>query len=368
MNTLTKTQKVILGLAIVPMIAVSVAGGIGSYSNISHAYGSGTALGALAAGEGATAVLAMILLGLTLLGQSSPRAVRLGLWALPMTAAVMGATAAREGLGQTIVFAITPLAITAGAEGLAFLVRRIVVHQVGRDIEAEARAAQVIRELAYQQARAASHPSDRIRKRSVRRSWRLARMVGTGDVQLGGQLIDVQRTRLVAGADMALERMFTPGLTATRPELPATPEQIPAALPASTPTIPVLSAGDAMEPRRSDVTIPAETSGYPIGNESEQVSEGANVVSIRKAAKDARADDQEEDQEGESRPPSIRSAVLKMASAGLTDLDYLVKSVAALHGRNADDPKLTATVKRYVREATQPPAGAPEDQGIGGYM
>ena len=55
---LTKVQIGVLTAAFVPMLATGVVGGIGTYSNIGHAYGKGTALGALGAGEGATAVLA----------------------------------------------------------------------------------------------------------------------------------------------------------------------------------------------------------------------------------------------------------------------------------------------------------------------
>ncbi|MGQ4517399.1 conjugal transfer protein, partial [Streptomyces sp. DW26H14] len=249
---LTWVQAVILGLAVLPMIAVGIAGGIGTYSNIGHAYGSGTAIGALAAGEGATAVLAFILLGVTLLGQSAPKLIRVGLWALPGIASVMGATAATEGVGQTIVYAATPMAMTAAAEGLAFLARRIVVHQDGRDVEAEARAAEVIRDLAYHQARAAAHPSKGARKRSVRKSWRLARKVGHGDATLGADLLDVQHARLVASAGIALERMFQPGMNATAPAiLPASADTPQAILPAS--------ADDATTSRTHDTTVQAET-------------------------------------------------------------------------------------------------------------
>lgn len=79
---LTGAQKFVLGLAFAPMLATGAVGGYGTYSNIKGAYNSGTALGAVAAGEGATAVLALVLLGLTMLGQPSPTVVRAGLWAL----------------------------------------------------------------------------------------------------------------------------------------------------------------------------------------------------------------------------------------------------------------------------------------------
>ncbi|MDX2881056.1 conjugal transfer protein, partial [Streptomyces ipomoeae] len=204
---LTKVQIGVLTAAFVPMLATGVVGGIGTYSNIGHAYGKGTALGALAAGEGATAVLALVLLGLTMLGQSSPRVVRIGLWALPAAAAVMGAMAAPDP-GRTVIYALTPMGMSVSAEGMAFLARRIVVHTDGRDAENERRTADIVQALAYHRARAAQHPVSRVRKRSDRASWRLARKVGIGDAALGSRLLDVQRDRITAGADAALASMF----------------------------------------------------------------------------------------------------------------------------------------------------------------
>ncbi|WP_406727913.1 conjugal transfer protein [Streptomyces sp. GD-15H] len=211
---LTRAQKIVLSIAFLPMLATGVAGGIGTYSNISHAYGAGTALGAVAAGEGATAVLALVLLGLTMLGQSSPWPVRVGLWALPAAAAVMAAMAGPDP-GRTVIYAVTPMGMCASAEGMAFLARRIVVHTDGRDAEAEARAAAVVRELAYHRAVAANHPDEKTRGKSERTSWRLARRVGHGDHSLGIRLLDVQRARVTAGADAALGSMFSaPGANA----------------------------------------------------------------------------------------------------------------------------------------------------------
>ena len=218
---LTKVQTGVLAAAFVPMLATGVFGGIGTYSNIGHAYGKGTALGALAAGEGATAVLALVLLGLTMLGQSSPRIVRMGLWALPAAAAVMGAMAAPD-MGRTVIYALTPMGMSVSAEGMAFLARRIVVHTDGRDAEHERRTADLVQALAYHRARATQHPSHRVRKRSDRTSWRLARRVGVGDVTLGSRLLDVQRSRVTAGADAALASMF--GGTAPAPALDPGPD------------------------------------------------------------------------------------------------------------------------------------------------
>lgn len=208
-RTLSRAQKIVLTAAFVPMVATGVAGGAGTFSNISAAYGRGTALGAVAAGEGATAVLALVLLGLTMLGQSSPHTVRLGLWALPAAASVMAASAGADA-GHTVIYAVTPMGMCVSAEGAAFLARRIVVHTSGHDAEAERRAAGVVQSLAYHRARAANHPSKGARKRSDRVSWRLARRVGTGDAALGSRLLDVQRERVTSGADAALAAMFTP--------------------------------------------------------------------------------------------------------------------------------------------------------------
>ncbi|KOG19688.1 conjugal transfer protein [Streptomyces viridochromogenes] len=204
---LTKVQIGVLAAAFVPMLATGVFGGIGTYSNIGHSYGKGTALGALAAGEGATAVLALVLLGLTMLGQSSPRIVRAGLWVLPAAAAVMGAMAAPD-LGRTVIYALTPMGMSVSAEGMAFLARRIVVHTDGRDAEHERRTADLVQALAYHRARATQHPTEWVRKWSELKSWRLARRVGVGDVALGSRLLDVQRDRVTAGADAALASMF----------------------------------------------------------------------------------------------------------------------------------------------------------------
>ncbi|MFF7040132.1 conjugal transfer protein [Streptomyces massasporeus] len=217
---LTKVQIGVLTAAFVPMLATGVIGGIGTYSNIGHAYGKGTALGALAAGEGATAVLALVLLGLTMLGQSSPRIVRFGLWVLPAAAAVMGAMAAPD-VGRTVIYALTPMGMSVSAEGMAFLARRIVVHTDGRDAEIERRTADLVQALAYHRARATRHPSDRVKKWSERKSWRLARKVGIGDAVLGSRLLDVQRDRVTAGANAALASMF--GGTEPTPALDPAP-------------------------------------------------------------------------------------------------------------------------------------------------
>ncbi|MFH8258159.1 conjugal transfer protein [Streptomyces roseolus] len=211
-------QRVVLGAAFVPMLVTGGAGGYGTYTNIKAAYGSGTAVGAVAAGEGATAVLAIVLLGLTLLGQSSPRVIRAGLWALPAAAAAMSATAATT-LGEMVIYTLTPMGMTASAEGAAFLARRIVVYRDGRDAEAEAHAADLVQALAYQRAMAERHPDPKVRKKAELESWKLAKKVGAGDIVLGTRLVDAQREKVTDGAHAALADMF--GATTVAPALTA---------------------------------------------------------------------------------------------------------------------------------------------------
>ncbi|MFF3911559.1 hypothetical protein ACFYZJ_37785 [Streptomyces sp. NPDC001848] len=215
---LTRGQALILAAATLPMIGAGVAGAVGTYSNITSVFHrSATALGVVAAGEGATLVLALVLVGLTMLGQAAPAPVRLGLWLLPASASITGAIVAPHPT-DAVIFAVTPLAMTVSAEGLGLLARRIVVHRTGVDMEAQRRNAETVQRLAYHRARAANHPSKGARWRSERASWRLAKRVGVGDGELGTQLVQVQRERLTEGADAALADMF--GVPAA-PELPA---------------------------------------------------------------------------------------------------------------------------------------------------
>ncbi|MFF1493174.1 hypothetical protein [Streptomyces sp. NPDC058304] len=305
-RTLTRAQKIVLTAAFVPMLATGGAGGAGTFSNIKGAYGSGTALGAVAAGEGATAVLALVLLGLTMLGQASPAVVRIGLWLLPAAAAVMAAMAA-EGAGRTVIYAVTPMGMCVAAEGMAFLARRIVVHTDGRDAEAEHKAATVVRSLAYHRARAANHPDKRTRKRSERTSWRLARRIGTGDASLGFRLLDVQRERVTEGADAALADMFGTAVTVERhavtapvtPALPPAPEPQSDPAPAAVETEAVTASRET-EDTQVSLTLPnaeeeavtgavtpvtlaeiAAVTGVPTPHPAEALSDAQLVVVLR---------------------------------------------------------------------------------------
>ncbi|MGW1804341.1 hypothetical protein [Streptomyces sp. NPDC002078] len=223
-RSLSWGQTLVLSATALPMVGFGGLGAWGTYSNITSVFHrSATALGVVAAGEGATLVLALTLVGLTMLGQSSPAAVRLGLWTLPAVASATGAAVAPTGT-ESVVFAFTPMAMCVAAEGMGLLARRIVVYRTGVDAEAQRRNAAVVQKLAYHRARAANHPDEDARNDSELKSWKLAKKVGTGDALLGAHLVDVQRERMTAGADAALAGMFALPVTAPGTSVTAAPE------------------------------------------------------------------------------------------------------------------------------------------------
>ncbi|MFF4576901.1 hypothetical protein ACFY15_00590 [Streptomyces sp. NPDC001373] len=221
-DRLTRGQQWILAATALPMIGAGIAGGLGTYTNIRAELGrSETALGVVAAGEGVALTLALLVVGLTMLGQAVPAVVRLGLWAAPLVASATGISAADD-LTEVAVYAVTPMAMSAAAEGLGLLARRIVIHRTGIDAEATRRNAETVQRLATLRAMAAGHPSSVVRWTSERRAWRLIHRVGVGDAQLGTQLVGVQRTRLHSGADAALAAMLggtaAPALPPVQPQ------------------------------------------------------------------------------------------------------------------------------------------------------
>ncbi|QGZ53346.1 conjugal transfer protein (plasmid) [Streptomyces sp. QHH-9511] len=206
---LTRGQIVAFTAATIPMIAVGVGGGIGTYANAKAQLGSGqTALGMLAAGEGATLIAAIVMIAVTMLGQAAPRTARAALWLFPIAASVMGLVIA-PAFREAVIYALTPLAMTAAAEGASFVARRIVTYTTRTDMEAQRRNSELMRRIAFHQAQAQRHPWKWVRNRSELTAWRLMRKVGSGDAQLGSGLINVQRTRLTDGADSALLLMLT---------------------------------------------------------------------------------------------------------------------------------------------------------------
>lgn len=255
MNKLSRGTVAVLIIAIIPMIAVGVGGAIGTYANAASVlHRKETALGVVAAGEGATLVAAIVMIGVTMLGQAAPLAIRAALWLLPAAASVMGLTIAPTGT-EAVVFALTPLAMTAAAEGISFLARRIVVHRTGIDIEAQRRNAAILRKIAYHRARAERHPWKWVRKVSALVAWRLMGRLGHHDATLGSALTDVQNTRIVDGANTALAAMFSSATdlpTATHrpavaapPATPRPPRTTTPAVPATPPAADATAALDA---------------------------------------------------------------------------------------------------------------------------
>ncbi|MGW1796928.1 hypothetical protein ACWCQN_13175 [Streptomyces sp. NPDC001984] len=210
MNTrqLTKGQAWVLGTAAVVMVAVGGFGAAGTFTNVTAKFHrTATAAGVVAAGEGLTLILALTMLGLTMLGQAAPLWVRGGLWLAPVSACFTG-LAISDGVTEAAVFGITPLAMSGAAEGLGLIARRIVIYRTGVDAEVMRRNADAARQLAFHRAVADGHPDERKRNAAVRRYWRLARYVGVGDTELGAGLVDVQRIRVREGADAALASMY----------------------------------------------------------------------------------------------------------------------------------------------------------------
>ncbi|MGW2680921.1 hypothetical protein [Streptomyces sp. NPDC001436] len=272
-KSLTTSQGIILAAAALPMLGVGGLGAWGTFTNIKTQFPKdATALGVVAAGEGATLVLALVMVGLTLLSQSSPAVVRFGLWLLPAAASGTGVVVA-DGTKEAVVYAITPMAMCASAEGVGLLARRIVIYTTGVDMEARRRNAITMRRMAVLRARAANHPWERARRLAELASWRLARKVGVGDDELGAGLVQVQRDRLTDGANQALAGMFT--TAAVTPALPAsvTPALYPVTVEGTsvTPAVPgTLTRHDAVPPGASPVTTAGTQVSAPAGPDPSQ--------------------------------------------------------------------------------------------------
>jgi hypothetical protein len=205
---LTRGQGIVLGIASLAMVIVGGFGAWGTYTNaVTEFHRQATAAGVVAAGEGLTLILALVMLGRTMLNMASPGIVRGGMWVAPISASAIGISIANDAR-EAAVYAVTPLAMSGAAEGLGFVARSIVVYRTGLDAETMRRNADAARQLAFHRAVADGHPDKRKRKGAVRRYWRLAKHVGVGDAELGAGLVDVQRTRVREGADAALASMY----------------------------------------------------------------------------------------------------------------------------------------------------------------
>jgi len=197
-------QTTVLAVASLPMAAVGVAGAVATYVNMDNVLHRGaSALGLVAAGEGATLICALVALAVTLMGQHTPATVRLGMWLVPLAASGVGIALAPS-RAEAVVMAFTPLAMTAAGEGVAFVARRVVAYRTGVDIEQQRRSG-----LLLWHANRAANGGKIGSKLSRLAVWRLTRKFAETDTQLSVQLGEIQRFRIQEGADANLAAVLT---------------------------------------------------------------------------------------------------------------------------------------------------------------
>lgn len=233
MVKLGKGQVAVLVLACAPMAAVGIAGAVATFVNMDRILNSGaSALGMVAAGEGATLICALIALAVTLMGQHTPTVVRLGMWLLPLVAAVAGVALAST-TNERIMMTVTPMAMTAAGEGVAFVARRVVAHRTGTDIEQQRRSG-----LLLWHANRAQNGGWLGKRLSQAAVWRLTKAFAETDAQLSVQLGEIQRYRIADGADTNLAAVLA-GPVAKAPKQSRKAVEAPAApLPALPPAAP----------------------------------------------------------------------------------------------------------------------------------
>lgn len=217
-RTLSKGQRIILGLTAVPMVATGVAGAVATYTNMDKVlHSSATSLGLVAAGEGATLVAALVMLSLTLLGQSTPLAVRSALWLMPMLAAGTGATVATNHR-DSLIMAVTPMAMTVSAEGLGLVCRRVVAFSTG--------AERSNGEFLWQANRARNSRNPITRWRANAAVWRNVRDTTASDGELGAKIDQVRRDAVTAAVQGELSQVLG---TPVAPAVAALPVRVPGA-------------------------------------------------------------------------------------------------------------------------------------------
>ncbi|GLW75330.1 hypothetical protein Kpho02_76270 [Kitasatospora phosalacinea] len=260
----SKGATVVLAVIFAAMAAVGGAGAYSTYHNMKAVLGDGsTALGVVAAGEGATGVLGLTLIGLTLITRPYPLPLRLSLWLIPAIGSGVGVYLAADDVHR-VIYGVTPLAMTVAAELAGYLARSVIVHRTGRDAEADRRTGELLRMVEFHQARALNHPDEKTRVKSEKKAWALAERLGKGDPRLTTALTQSHAERTTEAALVALDRLYgrtdTPAASTDTPaaaidtapaeELPALPSPLrpaPAELPAPEPepvtdTVPVETA------------------------------------------------------------------------------------------------------------------------------
>lgn len=199
MIKLSKGQAAVLVVTSAPMAAVGVAGAYATFINMDNVLHRGaSALGLVAAGEGAVLIASLVALCVTLMGQHTPATVRAALWLIPLAASGVGISLAPSS-SEAVVMGFTPLAMTAAGEGVAFVARRVVAYRTGVDIEQQRRSG-----LLLWHANRAANGSGVGKRLSRMAVWRLTRQFASTDGQLSVQLGEIQRFRISQGADINL--------------------------------------------------------------------------------------------------------------------------------------------------------------------
>ncbi|MEU5394536.1 hypothetical protein [Streptomyces tibetensis] len=370
---LTWGQVVVLGAAAAAMVTVGVFGGIGTYGNaVSEFHRQATAAGVVAAGEGLTVILGMVMLGRTMLNQSSPAVVRAGMWLAPVSASCIGVTIASTAR-EAAVYAVTPLAMSGAAEGLSFIARSVVVYRTGVDAEVMRRNADAARQLAFHRSVANSHPGQWKRKIAVRRYWRLAKYVGVGDTELGAGLVDVQRVRVREGADAALASMYgaAPSASvaeqATQPRTASATEVLRARFAEMDPADAIRLAHDA----RPDAP-PAElaallgTYGLPVDPVAVALVLGQQPAEYAVHRPDAAAHQQVSDPVTALEPVTMEAAVVEAASVLGPDASAreIAEHVALNRRLVVTEPYVRTALSRAARK---PQPETPATPMEGGY-
>ena len=370
---LTRGQAIVLGIAAVTMTVVGAIGARGTYTNtVAEFHRQATAAGVVAAGEGLTLILAMVMLGRTMLGMSSPAVVRAGMWLAPVSASSIGITIAST-IREAAVYAVTPLAMSGAAEGLGFIARSIVVYRTGTDAEVMRRNADAARQLAFHRAVADGHPDARKRKAAVRRYWRLARYVGVGDAELGAGLVDVQRVRVRDGADAALASMYGAPAAAATMEPPARPRAVSATevlrerFAGMDPAEAIRLAADA-RPDAPPAELATVLASYDVHVDPVAV---ALVLGEQPAEYEVQRDDAPAHQQVTAlEPVNLQGAVEEAASALGPDAKakQIVAHIAQHRRLIVDEPYVRTALSRLAKKATPAPdAALKRDEGNGGY-
>lgn len=263
---LTWGQVAVLVAASLPMVATGVAGAVATFVNMRSVLPSdATAMGIVAAGEGATFICALVSLAVTLMGQHTPATVRAGLWLLPVAASGLGIYLA-PGHAMAAVMAATPLAMTVSGEGITLVARRIVAYRTGVDIEQQRRSG-----LLLWHANRAANGRGIGKWLSTAAVWRLTKAFAATDAQMSVQLGEVQRYRIGEGADQNLAAVLS-GSVGSKPEkAPALPPVAPAVLPGPT------TLAGSYEPVTSASVPFKRTEGRPVTLE---IDDNGNVESV----------------------------------------------------------------------------------------